>query len=130
MEPATWGSERTGGVCVRPSARVLREDGGVIVDCAVYTDGKRRAVAVDASGKPRVSLKPGHDWMGIDELVQASRAVFPSSFVGENASGSGSAQHGAANNNGGGKKLRIPRSDQAAINANWQAIARGEAEVV
>lgn len=95
------------------------------------TEDDFEAVVVDAKGNPRVSMTPGSiEQMGIDEFVRSLRAVFPSCFIGENASGSGSSVHGSANNNGGGGVRRIPRGDQAAINANWQDIAAGKAVVV
>lgn len=101
--------------------------------CAVVKnrDGKREAVAVDASGKPRVSMKAGSaDYMSVAELVESARPMFPHCFLGDGASGSGSSAHGSANNNGGGGVRRIPRSDQKAINDSWQDIATGKAVVV
>ena len=97
------------------------EQGDLLVP-QVFDDNKRARISMVAG-----SIDP----MTIDELVETViRPKYGRHFIGDNASGSGSSQHGSTNNNGGGGVRRIPRGDQAAINANLRDIAEGKAVVV
>ena len=107
---------------VRSQVRMRQTENGMI--CEV----------VDAQGNPRVGDSQGNP-MTIPQLVEEMRnsTDFAPAFAGTGSSGSGnkgSTGGGASTRSAPGGKLLIDASDQAAINANWEKLASGEAEVV
>jgi magnesium transporter len=57
---------------MRPSLPRVRDDGGVIVDCAVYTDGKRRDGALPLVDALEASKEPNSFvWIGLHEPSHA-----------------------------------------------------------
>lgn len=96
-------------------------------------DGNFVARVVGPDGNVRVTMKQGStDPMGIDEFVGSMREnpTFAPAFEGTGQSGSGaSGQSGGAQPRTGTVRT-VKASDQAALNANLEAIAKGEVEVV
>lgn len=97
----------------------------------VGEDNRVATVVHDAEGNPRFNGQ-GQP-MTVNELVEGMKAntSFAAAFAGSGATGSGSA---AANTSGVttgvGGVLRIPASDQAAVQANLELIQTGKAEIV
>jgi len=108
---------------VRSSMKMVRNDDGDFV-----------AQVVNESGVPRITEKSGsQDAMGISELVASMKTTddFSRAFAGSGNKGTGShSDDNDSNSNQSGPKTRISRSDQEAINANFEAIASGDVIVV
>lgn len=98
----------------------------------IEAEGQHRAVVIDPKGEPRLApdAKTASDYMGIDHLVAGWKegGKYPGAFAGTGASGGG-AQPNASRGGSGGAKKTIPASDVAALNANAEAIAKGEVQV-
>lgn len=103
---------------VRASSR-LKTDG----------DGEFYIEVVDAAGIPQIGNAKG-DPMTIDQFVESMRQsdVFVRAFDGSGASVGGSPPNAGTNRRAGGKTVHV--GDQAVLNSNLEAIARGDVTVI
>jgi|15BtaG_2_1085339.scaffolds.fasta_scaffold00847_11 hypothetical protein len=86
-----------------------------------------------ATGVPKVTLKPGsQDPMSVAELVDTMKGSddFGSAFAGSGNRGLGTHSDDGQGGRSGGSPRTISRSDQDAIDSNFEKIASGEVTVV
>lgn len=103
---------------VKQAARLREADGKYLVEVIDETG----TVKVDNNGNPMTIQQFVEDLKSSDDFA---RAFEPSGSSGSGSGGSSSRQTA----NPGGKRT-VKSSDQEAINANWEAIAKGEVVVV
>lgn len=107
---------------VRQHVRMRATDSGQLI-----------AEVIDKDGNPRVGDAQGNP-MTIPQLIQEMKKSddFAAAFEGTGNSGGGSGGSGTTTNKQKtvAGKIQVSRSDQRAMNDNWEKIASGEAVVV